>query len=83
MNPEPLLGIILFFCLIKYSQVFLLNSVFYLYQGKLLLKPATILAKKSASGWKEQDVKPLAEILAERVLLIALEKTDKKHKFLK
>ncbi|EXX64026.1 hypothetical protein RirG_146750 [Rhizophagus irregularis DAOM 197198w] len=37
MNPEPLPGIILFLCLIKYSQGIL--------SGKLLLEPATVLAK--------------------------------------
>ncbi|PKK61791.1 hypothetical protein RhiirC2_760319 [Rhizophagus irregularis] len=37
--------------------------------GKLLLEPATVLAKKPASKWKEQDVKPLADILAGRVAI--------------
>ncbi|RIA80044.1 hypothetical protein C1645_839392 [Glomus cerebriforme] len=38
-------------------------------QGKLLLEPATVLAKKPASKWKEEDVKPLADILAGRVAI--------------
>ncbi|RGB35355.1 hypothetical protein C1646_759438 [Rhizophagus diaphanus] len=44
--------------------------------GKLLLEPATVLAKKPASKWKEQDVKPLADILAGRVAIDGTEENQ-------
>ncbi|CAB4419322.1 unnamed protein product [Rhizophagus irregularis] len=50
--------------------------------GKLLLESTTVLAKKPASKWKEQDVKPLADILAGRVAIDGIGENNKERKLL-
>jgi hypothetical protein len=35
----------------------------------MLLEPVTTLSRKSASGWKDKDVMPLAELLAGRIAI--------------
>ncbi|GES82512.1 hypothetical protein GLOIN_2v1719369 [Rhizophagus clarus] len=47
----------------KLKQLKLIN------RRKVLLEPAAILSKKPASKWNDQDVKPLAEILAGRIAI--------------
>ncbi|PKY53460.1 hypothetical protein RhiirA4_471675 [Rhizophagus irregularis] len=37
--------------------------------GEMLLEPATTLASKPASEWKDKDVRPLAELLAGRIAI--------------